>query len=629
MFVCSNCGYKIDTDVQFCPHCGVPSDLSVSHGNQLFKEGTNNSPKNGSSIADPDYLQSGYILEKKYEIISKLEYNVACPVYRVYDRTKNIDKALIVIPSFLSENEEIVDILSQELRSKSWLKHPNIISVFKFHRVGPIKFIETEFSAGESLAEIRRNSARKRLSERGVIRIAPRILSALEYAHNQNILHRDLRPQSIMLTPGGVIKIRDFGVSESLRNAVSRVHDTPPRESLLYMSPEQIRGKTLGIHSDIYSFGATIYDLLSGNPPFVKGDIYSQIIHEPAEEIHDISKPMNLILAKCLQKDPAKRYAQCRNLAADINALAKKYRMFDKRRRSVSPLPDPSKKITIQNQAQSRFKKQDKDNLKSRLKFVTKRNSYLKYIGATLIIILAMMSILKVFYNPNLFGEKTRDQAWNDLPVAAKQKIDSLKTQADMYFKNHRLVYPSGENAYELYLQLLTIFPQEKYAWDQIDRIRVDYLQRSNQMKKEKQFFKADSLIKEGLLFFESDSELTALMAENEQSLRDFSQKTVLKIDILNGAGASGLAGRLAYTLANNYDYNINRTDNYIINGLIKWNVPKTKILNRSGENLKIRKLSQLVGAAFESSDLIEQYSTNSNVTIIIGDDYQSLRIFR
>jgi len=159
-------------------------------------------------------------------------------------------------------------------------------------------------------------------------------VEGLAYAHNKKVIHKDIKPQNMMLTKEGVIKLMDFGIAETVHSSMSRLKKTGSSGTLVYMSPEQLRGKDVGKEADIYSLGATLYELLTGNPPFYRGDIYSQIINEKPEPLAGVSTQINRIVLKCLEKEKEKRFRDC-------NALTKALQQSE-----TAAAAEPVKNIT-------------------------------------------------------------------------------------------------------------------------------------------------------------------------------------------------------------------------------------------------------------------------------------------
>lgn len=175
-----------------------------------------------------------------------------------------------------------------------------------------------EYVDGKTLTKIKLEHPKKQIPEDEVKVYAVKIAEGLAYAHNRNVIHKDIKPQNVMVTQQGEVKLMDFGIAETVRNSMSRVQNTYSSGTLVYMSPEQIKGKDIGKESDVYSFGAMLYELLSGHPPFYKGDINYQILNVEPEKLENVSDEMNGIIMKCLEKDYEDRFRNFKDITGFI-----------------------------------------------------------------------------------------------------------------------------------------------------------------------------------------------------------------------------------------------------------------------------------------------------------------------
>ena len=200
------------------------------------------------------------------------------------------------------------------------LNHPSVMRVFEFHEDGSQKYIDMEYVPGRSLAKVKLEAPGRRLSGENVVRYGVEICRILEYVHGRRFIHRDIKPHNIHLLPDGSVKVMDFGIAEVIRTSASRAGRSSSSGTELYMSPEQLRGRDVGPESDIYSLGATLYELLSGKPPFYKGNIPYQIETQPPVRIKGASDRLNDILMKCLRKDYHDRYRSAVELQTDLES---------------------------------------------------------------------------------------------------------------------------------------------------------------------------------------------------------------------------------------------------------------------------------------------------------------------
>ncbi|MDP8269732.1 MAG: serine/threonine-protein kinase, partial [Candidatus Tenebribacter davisii] len=313
---CGECGKKYKDNLKFCPFCGTPNELmdivlsrKKSKDINLKQTDADNykTQLRGKSqsygVLNLENLPEGHIIDERYEIKEKVGQGGFGSVYRVYDKNMNIDKALKIIPEAVSSDKEAMFDLQNEAQTMIALNNPNIVRVYDFHKTGDIKFIDMEFVDGKTLTELKLEYKNKQVPEEQVKELAVQIASGMSYAHQNGILHKDIKPQNVILTKDNNVKIMDFGIAETVRTSMSRIQNTTSSGTLVYMSPEQIKGKDVGKESDIYSFGAMLYELLSGHPPFYKGAIEHQILSEKPEPLKKVSDKMNELIMKCLEKD--------------------------------------------------------------------------------------------------------------------------------------------------------------------------------------------------------------------------------------------------------------------------------------------------------------------------------------
>lgn len=300
MLYCSNCGKKISNDINFCPFCGTENiakqkkneDETVINKNVNIKEEIKltedcceeddfntivHSQKNyGFKVTE---LPSDFILDNRYRILKKIGQGGFGAVYKAYDKHLRTKKAVKIISSQFYKDKNILDSLSKEAQLLYRINHPNVVRFFDIHLSGSIKYIDMEFISGENLSEMQRKYPDKRVPENEIVLIAVQIAEALKEAHSKSILHKDIKPQNIMITNTKQIKIMDFGISEVLRSKSSSASldyfaGTPP-----YVAPESHMGKSIGKQSDIWSYGVLLYQLLFGELPF-KGKSSDEILHE-------------------------------------------------------------------------------------------------------------------------------------------------------------------------------------------------------------------------------------------------------------------------------------------------------------------------------------------------------------
>jgi serine/threonine protein kinase len=226
--------------------------------------------------------EGGDTLFDRYRTVRELGRGGMGLVMLAHDTVLDVPVALKLVPEIvLRDSEGIVDLKKEVLRGME-LTHPNIVRVFSFEQNAKTAMIVMEHVEGETLGQKKAQRANRCFDCEEILPWVEQLCSALDYAHQEaRIAHRDLKPGNLLLTSAGRLKVADFGIASSLSDTMSRVSvrvdtsGTPP-----YMSPQQAMGERPTHLDDIYSLGATIYELLTGKPPFFRGNILAQVMHE-------------------------------------------------------------------------------------------------------------------------------------------------------------------------------------------------------------------------------------------------------------------------------------------------------------------------------------------------------------
>ncbi|MGC9026139.1 MAG: protein kinase domain-containing protein [bacterium] len=261
----------------------------------------------------------GGVLSKRYRLIEELGRGGMGIVVKAQDIVLGRVVAIKILSSAGASDPKRRDAFIREARTSASLNHPNIVTVYDVGEDKGAFYIVMEFVDGmvlKKLLEEHKNGMPIQLA----IFIAAQMLKGLAYAHEKGIIHRDIKPSNIMWTPKRVIKLMDFGLAkamEEIKRGETIVGGTP-----LYMSPEQILGDPTDKRTDIYSFGCTLYEMLSGKPPFTHGDIGYHHVHTPPAPLVKVNSDVPLwlsnIVAKCLEKLPENRYQSVEQLFNDI-----------------------------------------------------------------------------------------------------------------------------------------------------------------------------------------------------------------------------------------------------------------------------------------------------------------------
>lgn len=208
-------------------------------------------------------LKSGMMIGERYEIISRIGTGGMADVYKAKDSKLNRFVAVKVMKSEFREDKNFITKFKREAQAAAGLANPNIVNVFDVGEDDGVYYIVMELVEGITLKEY--ISKKGRLSVREATSIAIQVCMGLEAAHAQNIVHRDVKPQNIIISTDGKVKVTDFGIA---RAASSNTISSNAMGSVHYSSPEQVRGGYADSKSDIYSVGITIYEMLTGRVPF-------------------------------------------------------------------------------------------------------------------------------------------------------------------------------------------------------------------------------------------------------------------------------------------------------------------------------------------------------------------------
>ncbi|HXP23699.1 MAG TPA: protein kinase, partial [Candidatus Sulfotelmatobacter sp.] len=259
-----------------------------------------------------------------YEILSILGVGGMGKVYKARNVISDRVEAMKILLPDLSSSQGLADRFLREIRLLATLNHPNIAALRTALTHENQLVMIMEFVEGETLAN---RLARAPLSTAEVVNYADQVLSALSYAHKQNIIHRDIKPANMMLTPQGVVKLMDFGIARSSTEGSLTTTGTT-LGSLNYMPPEQVRGEAADARSDIYSFGVSLYEMLTGRLPF-KGDsqyslMTAHLNQEPQAPItlrSDLPAELNEIILMAIAKDPANRFQSADAFRAALKSV--------------------------------------------------------------------------------------------------------------------------------------------------------------------------------------------------------------------------------------------------------------------------------------------------------------------
>lgn len=398
-------------------------------------------------------VTKGQKINDRYQIVKTIGEGGMANVYLAYDTILERNVAVKILRGDLANDEKFVRRFQREALSASSLSHPNIVEVYDVGEDNGVYYIVMEYIEGKHLKQLIKKRGKLTLNE--VIDIMLQVTDGIACAHDSYIIHRDIKPQNIMILDSGIVKITDFGIAMAL-NSTQLTQTNSVMGSVHYLPPEQASGKGSTVQSDIYSMGILMYELLSGKLPF-RGDNAVEIalkhLKEPLpsirEECPDLPQAVENVILKACAKNPKNRYPDARSMHEDLKTCTSaarsnepkyvyKYPEFDeateKREKALEKTMEFSKLEDTSSEEKDnevKVKKIDEKEITTK-----KENKLLVILGAifaglaviaaTVVGILVLLPSNSEMQVPNVAG-KTVDEAvkiFNDmgLKVSAENK---------------------------------------------------------------------------------------------------------------------------------------------------------------------------------------------------------------
>src|SRR5919108_222449 len=267
---------------------------------------------------------SGELIAGRYELEQQVGSGGMSKVYRAHDRLLERTVALKILHEHYSQDEEYVERFRREARSVAQLAHPNVVTVIDRGEHEGRQYIVFEYVDGENLKQLVEREGP--LPPRQVIELGLQVARALASAHARGVVHRDVKPQNVLLSDEGVPKVTDFGIARSSDVESVTLTGTVMGTSE-YLSPEQARGEPVDFRSDVYSLGAILYELCTGDVPYPGENPVSvamRHLHEPVPSVRaqrrDMPGRLDAAIRRALAKDPAERFGSMDELIAELEA---------------------------------------------------------------------------------------------------------------------------------------------------------------------------------------------------------------------------------------------------------------------------------------------------------------------
>ena len=270
----------------------------------------------------------GKLLGGRYEIVEKIGNGGMATVYKAVDKVLKRNVAVKILRDEFTTDEEFIKRFEVEAQSAARLTHPNIVSIYDVGVEDSLHYIVMELIQGKTLKEIIVEE-RGPLPWKWSVNVAIQIASALETAHKNNIIHRDIKPHNIIITEDGIAKVTDFGIAKAVSNSTITAFGTTIG-SVHYFSPEHARGGFTDAKSDLYSLGVVMYEMVTGKVPFDADTPVSVALkhmqeepEEPIELNKHVPTAVNKIIMKALQKDTTLRYQSASEMLVDLRKSLK------------------------------------------------------------------------------------------------------------------------------------------------------------------------------------------------------------------------------------------------------------------------------------------------------------------
>jgi TPR repeat protein len=298
---CPECNFDNADGADACTQCGA----AVYGVNAVCGVPT----YGGSSV--------GQVLGKRYIIEREIASDSLGTTYLAEDAELDVHVAIRALPVTVADDEQAIDELRQEADRVLALSHPSIIRLLRFHFEQKIKYVVSEYVEGRSLEQY--VSAGRSLGFDEMVKIFALIATGLDYAHNQNIVHGDIRPENIILNRDGLAKLADLGITRQIRDLLARISPDIIGGTSVYLAPEQFNRGPSDHKSDIYSLAACIYHCLCSKPPFWRGWQQYEVLKQTATALNNLTDVQNAVLMRAFSKDPRERQNSAGELLAELS----------------------------------------------------------------------------------------------------------------------------------------------------------------------------------------------------------------------------------------------------------------------------------------------------------------------
>src|SRR3954465_14146128 len=291
--------------------------------------------------------QQERVYNGRYELVRHIARGGMAEVYLAHDNLLDRPVALKVLFPELSVDRSFVERFRREAQAAANLSHPNIVSVYDWGEEENTYFIVMEYVDGRPLSSLLKSEGTL-LPDRAA-GICAEVAGALEFAHRNGVIHRDVKPGNVLITADGTVKVADFGIARAANAEENLTQTGAVMGTATYFSPEQAQGTTVDARSDIYSLGVVLYELVTGRPPF-SGDnpvtiAYKHVREDPVpprQRNQAVPAAFEAVIMQAMAKDPANRYSTADELRADLLRFRQGRQVL-----AVAPVETPTQAVPV------------------------------------------------------------------------------------------------------------------------------------------------------------------------------------------------------------------------------------------------------------------------------------------
>ena len=393
-------------------------------------------------------ISKGQKINDRYEVTKLIGEGGMANVYLGYDTILERDVAIKVLRGDLSDDEKFVRRFRREAQNASLLNHPNIVQIYDVGEDDGNFYIVMEYIKGQTLKQLIKK--RGKLTPAETVDIISQLTDGLAHAHDSYIIHRDIKPQNIMILEDGMVKITDFGIAMAL-NASDLTQTNSVMGSVHYLPPEQASGKGSTIKSDIYSLGILMYEMLAGTMPF-KGETAVEIamkhLKNPMPSIRkenpNVPQALENIILKATAKNTKNRYNNVREVYDDIKTCLDKSRKDEKRIVFKYPENEFSDENTqVVNNLKEEIKEKESEKNKKKEEVVVKEIDESEYsdkklglftkilIGLVATLVVALLTVFIIIPNFTITKDITVPDVSGLTKASAREKLEKLGLKID------------------------------------------------------------------------------------------------------------------------------------------------------------------------------------------------------